>query len=215
MTTTQIGILVGLGAAACILFAFTGWLWMRGGFRPAPASTAVPQMTSTPFVLSTLAPTVTPTAIPYEQLIPQGWVQHKTELVEVWLPADFKLSNMNVNEELALTRFNSKTSLYKMNVIVTYEPIAAGSLDAHIDNTFPQLEPSLRIVERRDVSLNATDAVRLVLEGRVEGIDVNELIYIIQDGSTAWAVLYIAQINEFYEMLPMFEQSAKTFRILR
>lgn len=215
MTTAQIGILVGLGAAACILFAFTGWLVMRGGFQPAPVVTAVPQITSTPFLLSTLAPTVTSTVIPYEQLIPEGWEQHKTALVEVWLPADFKVSSLDVNEELALTRFDSKTSLYKMNVIVTYEPLTADSLDAHIDNTFPQLEPSLRVVERRDVSLNATDAVRLVLEGRVDGIDVNELIYMIQDGGTAWAVLYIAQISEFYEMLPTFEQSAKTFRIIR
>lgn len=215
MTSAQIGILVGLGAAACILFAFTGWLVMRGGFQPAPAVTAVPQMTSTPFVIPTLTATVTPTLVPYEQLIPEGWTQHKTELVEIWLPANFKVSNLGVNEELALTVSNPKTSLYKMNVIVTYEPLGTNSLDAHIDNSFLQLEPSLRVVERRKVSLNETDAVRLVLEGRVEGIDVNELIYVIQDGSTAWAVLYIAQINEFYEMLPTFEQSAKTFRIIR
>jgi hypothetical protein len=215
MTTTQIGILIGLGAAACIMFAFTGWLAMRGGFQPAPAVTLVPQMTSTPFVLPTITVTVEPTPVPYEQLIPEGWTQHKTALVEIWLPSIFKVSNLDVNEELALTVANPKTSLYKMNVIVIYEPLGTNSLDDHIDSSFLQLEPLFRVVERRKVSLNETEAVRLVLEGRMDGTDVNELIYVIQDGSTAWAVLYIAQINEFYEMLPTFEQSAKTFRIIR
>lgn len=215
MTTAQIGILVGLGAAVCILFAVTGWLVIRGGFQPVPASTVPPQMTASPFVLPTITPTLTPTLVPYEQLIPAGWTQHKTELMEIWLPSIFKVSNLDVNEELALTVANPKNSLYKMNVLVIYEPLGTNSLDAHIDNSFLQLEPLFRVVERRKVSLNATDAVRLVLEGRVDGIDVNELIYVIQDGSTAWAVFYIAQINEFYEMLPTFEQSAKTFRIMQ
>lgn len=215
MTTVQVGILAGLAVAACMLFAIVGWLVMRGGLRQAPATTPVPQMTSTPYVLPTFTPTLTLTPVPYEQLIPEGWTQHKTELVEIWLPANFKVGDLDVDEELALTGSNPKTSLYDMNVIVTFEPLGSETLDAYIDNTVLKLNPTLRVVERRKVSLNATDAVRMVFEGRVEGIDVNELIYVIQDGGTAWAVLYIAQINEFYEMLPTFEQSAKTFRIVR
>lgn len=215
MTIQQIGILVGLAVTACVLFAVVGWLALRGGFRQAPVPTLPPQMTATPYVIPTVTATATLTPVPYEQLIPEGWTQHKTELVELWLPANFKPTTADVDEELALTGSNPKTSLYKMNVIVTYEPLGTDTLDAYIDNSLLTLDPALRVVERRKVSVNATDAVRMVLEGRVEGIDVNELVYVFQDGSTAWAVLYTAQINEFYAMLPTFEQSAKTFRIVR
>ena len=33
MTTTQLGILGGLAAAACLVFAVTGWFVFRGGFN--------------------------------------------------------------------------------------------------------------------------------------------------------------------------------------
>lgn len=215
MTVTQIGILVGLAAAACSLFAIVGWLAMRGGIQQAPAPTLAPQMTATPFVVPTITATVTFTPVPYEQLIPEGWKQHKTELVEIWLPTNFKDTNETAGEELALVGSNPKTSLYKMSVLVSYEPMGTDSVDTYLDNGLLELDPALRIAERRKVSLNATDAVRMIVEGRVEGIDVTELVYVIQDGGTAWAVVFVAQINEFYEMLPTFEQSMKTFRIVR
>ncbi len=215
MTTMQIGILAGLAAAACLLFAVVGWLVMRGGVRQAPAPTLAPQMTSTPHILPTITPTVTLTPVPYEQLIPEGWVQHKTALMEIWLPSNFKKAQKDSDEELRLTGSNPKTSLYKMSVTVSYEPLATDSLDAYVDNSLSKLDTALRVVERREVSLNATPAIRMVIEGKVEGVDVNELAYVLQDGTTAWAVVYVAQINEFYEMLPTFEQSAKTFRVVR
>lgn len=215
MTITQIAILVGLGAAACLLFGFVGWLAMRGGFQQAPAPTMPPQMTATVFVVPTITPTVTSTPVPYEELIPEGWKQHKTELIEIWLPSNFKTTNEAADQELALIGSNPKTSLYRMSVLISYEPLGTDSLDTYLDTGLLGLDPTLRVVERRKISLNATDAVRMVVEGRVEGIDVNELVYVFQDGGTAWAVIYVAQINEFYEMLPTFEQSIKTFRIVR
>ena len=102
-----------------------------------------------------------------------------------------------------------------MNVIVSYEPLNAESIDTYIDSQLLTVDPTIRVVERREISLNEMDAIRMVFEARVETVDVNELVYVIQDGDTAWAVLYAAQINEFYEMLPEFERSIKTFRILR
>jgi hypothetical protein len=215
MTTTQIGILVGLGAAACMLFGVTAWLVLRGGVRPAPAATLAPQTTSTPFVLPTITPTVTSTPVPYEQLIPEGWKQHKTALMEIWLPSNFKAAEKDSDEELRLLASNPKTSLYKMSVTVGYEPLVADSLDGYVDNRLSTMDSAIRVVERRKVSLNGTEAVRLVFEARIDAVDVNELVYVIQDGTTAWSVFYVAQINEFYEMLPTFEQSVKTFRVVR
>ena len=215
MTSAQIGILIGLGAAACLLFAVTGWLVMRGGNNPAPAATRGPQITATPFVLATITPTLTATAVPYEQLIPDGWVQHKTELMEIWLPSDFKPASKDADQELKLTVSNRKTSVYKMNVIVTYDALGTASVDTYIDTQLLTLEPTFRVVERRNVSLNGREAIRMVFEARVDTVDVDELVYVLQDGGTVWAVLYAAQINEFYEMLPIFEQSARTFRIVQ
>ena len=52
----------------------------------------------------------------------------------------------------------------------------------------------------------------IVLEMRVNNIDINDMVYVFQDGSTVWYVEYIAQITEFFDNLPVFEQSVKTFR---
>jgi hypothetical protein len=172
-------------------------------------------MTSTPFVIPTITPTLTFTPVPYEQLIPEGWNQHKTALMEIWLPSNFKVTNKDADEELALVGSNPKTSSYKMSVTVSYAPLATDSLDTYVDASLAKMDSTVRAVERREVSLNGADAVRMVFETRVDSVDVNELVYVIQDGGTAWVVFYVAQINEFYDTLPTFEQSVKTFRIVR
>jgi hypothetical protein len=219
MTIQQIGILVGLAVFVCLLFGTAGFFIVRRGLSglhsQAPAITPTPRITATPFTLPTLTPTETPTPVPYEQLIPTGWKQYKTELIEIWLPPDFKNTKKDAGEELAALSANSKSSLYKMRVGISYEPLIEDSLDSYLDNRIAKLDPAIRMVDRRKVSLNSAEAVRLMLEGRIQTVDVNELVYIFQDGGTVWAVTYVAQINEFYDMLPSFEQSAKTFRIVR
>jgi len=219
MTSAQIAILLGLGAVACMLFAVTGFLMLGRGinlpFPDTPAATPSPQSTPTLVVISTDTPTATPTPVPYEQLIPDGWKQFKTELVEVWLPSSFKVVDKEPGEELAAAGVNSKSSLYRMRVSVSYEPLVGDSLDAFLDAGLLKVDPQARLVERRKVSLNAAEAVRMTFEIRVETVDVNELIYAIHDGGTVWYIVYGAQINEFYEMLSTFEQSAKTFRVVK
>src|SRR5512141_2814697 len=122
MTIQQIGILVGLVLTVCLLFGVTGLLVLRRGvsglFSRAPVNTPVVRLTATPFVIPTVTPTETPTPIPYDQLIPAGWVQFKTGLIEIWLPPSFKSTNKDPNEELAALGANSKESLYKMRVSV-------------------------------------------------------------------------------------------------
>lgn len=219
MTIQQIGILIGLAGFACLLFGMTGFFILRRGLSGlnsrAPAMAPTVHMTATPFALPSLTPTVTVTPVPYERLIPAGWTQFKTPLMEIWLPPDFKSTKKDADEELAALSANSKNSLYKMRVGISFEPLVEDSLDSYLDNRIAKLDPAIRLVNRKKVSLNATEAVRLMLEGRVQTVDVNELVYIFQDGGTVWAVTYVAQINEFYDRLSSFEQSAKTFRIVR
>ena len=52
----------------------------------------------------------------------------------------------------------------------------------------------------------------LYLENRVH---LGDLLFIFQDGGTVWYVKYSAEIADFYELLATFEQSVKTFRIVR
>lgn len=227
MTPTQIGILAALAGAACLLFGLAAWFVLRGKanhFTRAPQSTPVPLSTSTPFVMPTLAFTKTPTAVPYEMLIPDGWVQFKTGLVEIWLPAEFKQADPRVFHdsadlampELFMREATSDSSLYQMLVMVSYEPLTADSLDVYLESEIAKLPTTIRVAEKRTVFVNSTEVVRFVFETRSDNnIDINDMAYVFLDGSTVWYVEYVAQINEFYEMLSTFEESVKTFRIVR
>jgi hypothetical protein len=226
MTPTQIGILAVLAVTACLLFGLAGWFALRGSFNrvPNPSQGApVPQSTVTPWTIPSLVPTGTAMPIPYETLIPKDWVQFKTGLVEIWLPAEFQPadpqlfnnSSYTAVGELILTGSHSDSSLYQMLVIVSYEPLTAGSLDIHLDAEVAKIPADIRVAERRKVTLNSTEAVRFVFETRYNNVDVNDLTYVFLDGSTIWYVEYIAQINEFFEMLSIYEKSAQTFRIVR
>jgi hypothetical protein len=226
MTVLQIGILAGLAGAACLLFGLAGWFALRGKsgfFARAPQSTPIAQATSTMIVIPTLTPTLTSTPIPYELLIPDGWRQFKTGLVEIWLPSNFKPGDAKLLSdstnlaipELIMSGASSKSSLYQMLVTTSYEPLSSNSLDAFLDDKIAKFPADIRVAERRKVSVNSTDAVRFVFETRSHNIDLDVLAYVFLDGNTVWYVEYAAQINEFYEMLPTFEESVNTFRIVR
>ena len=219
MTLQQIGILGGLALIVLILLCAISLLFLRRGtnglFARAPQSTPTIPATATMIVIPTSTPTETPTPVPYEQLIPTGWKQFKTKLVEIWLPPEFKNAKKNPDEELAASNPISKTTLTNVRVNVGYEPLTGDSIDAYLDDKLSKFDSSMRLVERRKVFLNSTEAIRMVIEGHVKTWDVNELVYIIPDGDTVWSVVYFAEINDFYEMLPTFEQSAKTFRIVK
>jgi hypothetical protein len=226
MTTKQIAILAGLAVAACLLLGVAGLLFLRGGrssVNQAPQNTPVPQSTATPFVLATASPTETLTPLPYELLIPEGWVQFKTGLVEIWLPKEFKKgdsksiknsANLAV-PELVLTGSTSKSAPYKMLVVISYEPMTADSLDAYLTSEIVNLSPEARVVDKKMISINSQDVVRFVFEIRSNNVDFNDLAYVFLDGSTVWYVEYVAQINDYFTVLDNFEKSAKTFRIVR
>ena len=226
MTRTQIGILAGLALFACLLFTLAGWLFFGSSFNRSPdASQGRPlsQSTATPWVIPSVAPTGTATPIPYEDLTPDGWVQYKTRLVEIWLPAEFQtadqqLFNNSSNTaigELILTDSREGSAAYPMLAIISYEPLTAESLDVFLDAEIAKIPASFRVAERKKVTLNSTEVVRFVFETRYNNVEVNNLTYVFQDGGTVWYVEYIAQINKFYEMLSTFEKSALTFRIVR
>lgn len=226
MTRTQLGILAGLAVTVCLLFGLTGWFALRGTSKrlpDTPQDHSFPQSTPTPWVIPSPAPTGTTTPIPYQTLVPNNWVQFKTGLIEIWLPAEFQpadshLFNNSFNTaigELILTNSVDDSTVNPLLVIVSYEPLTADTLDAFLDAEIARISSDFRLVERRKVNLNGTEAVRFVFEARFSNAEVNNLTYVFQDGGTVWYVEYRAQINEFFEKLSIFEKSAQTFRVVR
>jgi hypothetical protein len=192
-------------------------------------------------VLPTLALTETPTQIPYEQRIPPGWKQFKTELVEIWLPAEFEAGDIHQlleesrqsYEELGIQElidYNagdksivnlittdeiSGSPLYRTITAISYEPLTEESLDVFIQKKVSELPSMLTVAGRKTVQMESNEAIQLVYEMRVGNLHINSVDYVLLDGMTVWVVSYSAEITEFFQQLPNFEKSIQTFRIVR
>lgn len=227
MTLQQLGILGGLVVVVCLLFGVTGVLTLRRGlglFAPSPTDTSIPQFTATPFILPTLLSTATLTPIPYEQLIPEGWEQHETALVEIWLPPGFEntasktasvVSGNSVVTELSLAGTSPGSGDETIYVSVAYEPLTAESLDAFIGEMLAARPPEVNMSEHRKVVINSRDAYRLMFEWQSSNVYTNDLVFIFLDGGTVWYVKYSAEIKDFFEMLDAFDDSVETFRFVK
>lgn len=228
MTRAQIGILVGMAGLLILIVCVGGWFILgnsNAGFSAPgqPPTIIAPTVTSIVVIPPTVTPTITPTPVPYEQLVPAGWNQYKTSLIEIWMPNNFRLADKKtVNQtagfalpELLITEIPSKSSAYNMLVGVSYDLMSGESLDEFLDSKFPSLPSQARVSDRRTVFVNTVEARRIVVEFRVNNIDFNDMVYVFLDGSTVWYVEYVAQISEFFDNLPIFEQSIKTFRTVK
>lgn len=228
MTGMQIGILGGLAGAALLIFCLLGVLVMRNRLTPAAQlPTLAPTLEPSPTLIIAATPTSTPAATPqaYESLIPGGWVQYRTALYELWLPSGYKngktdtlitgLGTASIMD-LSLTGKYVPKSANKIYVNVSYEPLSTTDLDALITTRLSELGPYLSLSDRSRTDINTVPAVRLMFSGRKgNNVDINELTYVVLDGTTVWYIQYTAEITEFYEMLPTFEASAQTFRVVK
>jgi hypothetical protein len=227
MTMQQVRILIGLGVIACFLFGVIGILVLRGGVRglypQASVSTPVVHLTATPFALPTGTPTETPTPIPYDQLIPSGWIQHKTPLVELWLPSDFKSAGTGAGSDISgnavflelAYQSSSESSPHVTSISVWYEPLTKNTLNEFVDLKVSGVPPEINVAEHRKVIINSMEAYRLMFERHSQNVDTNDLLFVIQDGITVWFGRFSAELTDYYETLPVFEQSIKTFRMVR
>ena len=228
MTVAQIGILLGMAVVLIILACVGGFLVIRnlgggGDLSQQSAPTMIPTVTSAVIASPTVTPTLTLTPIPYEQLIPADWKQYKTSLVEIWLPPNFTAPSKKTSDltngffatELVITEVSSKSSAYRMQVAVSYDVMTGDSLDQFLNGKFPHLPYQANVTDRRNIVINSLDARRIVIEYRANNIDYNDAVYVIQDGATVWYIQYAAEIAEFFNNLPIFEQSVKTFRTVK
>ena len=228
MTVTQLGILTGLAAIVLLLFCMVGWLILgkvRGkAFSQLPTSAPTVQPTPTIILTPTLTATPAPTPIPYASLVPAGWAQYRTALYEIWMLPGYKATKTidvlmtglggNPILDLSLKGSYSSKSPNRIYLTVSYEPMTGDSFDAFIASRLTSL--GLNPNERTKVTINADPAVRLVFSGRKgNNTDINELTYVVLDGTTVWYLQYTAEITDFYNLLASFETSAKTFRVVK
>ncbi len=228
MTVTQLGILGGLAGLAFLMFCILGFLIIGRGIRGLGAqqvalSTNTPQPTVTPVLSPT--PTATPAAtpIPYETLIPKDWVQYHKDLYELWLPAGYKAAKADPLVlglggtpvlDLSLQGKYTSKSPNKIYVTVSYEPMTGDTFDAFLKSRLDSM--GLNPSERSKVMLNTVPAIRLVFSGRKsDTTEINELTYVVLDGTTVWYVQYTAEITEYFDLLDTFEHSAQTFRMVK
>jgi hypothetical protein len=176
----------------------------------------------------------TPTPIP-------GWEKFTASGIEIWLPESFeggdlendldviveKLKSLGSDFEgiaqaieanpstFALWVFNTKVgeSGYLTNMNITTEKVLSTiTLDTYVDAFKKQIPSSMSITDQQKVQLNQFEAVRLVVETDVYNITAKELVYIVKDQNTIWAITYATSGDEFNSLLPVFEQSALTFK---
>jgi len=214
ITLSFIGILASLLIAAFVLLWGSSWLGVKESAR---VYTRFPQ--KQPDTLSRTAFAV-PTPIAYKLLIPRGWEQFRTNLVEIWLPKEFTSSDPQLLSnsadaaapELLIAGPSSQSSPFQMFVMISHEPFTAASLDAYLEGESVKYPGEVHVVEKKKVSINARDAIRFVFETQSNQTNVRDLAYLFLDGNTVWYVEYVVQGDEFRAMLPTFESSVKTFR---
>ncbi len=99
--------------------------------------------------------------------------------------------------------------------ITSFEIDTGQSLDGYLDEiALDQLTDNFSILTRETTVLQGYEAVRLELHGDLTSVEVIMLDYYIREGSRGWVISYTAMIEQYDSLLPVFEESASTFRVL-
>lgn len=245
MTIIQLAILGCLGLFACVtifggMFLVTG---SRGGeltIFPAREQTSTLQPTPTPYLTET--PTLTPTAtpIPYEDLVPSRWNHYTTETVELWLPPQFEIVDVEKKRQESIEFYKDigredfareleespsafvfwfetsepSRTLYKTNISVEPSLMTAASLDDYLDQQVTSSLQEFVVVNRQEFQVGTYEARRILSEVNLTNVYIGVAQYIIYDGVNVWHITCASHFNEFYAWLPEFDKIARTFRLI-
>jgi serine/threonine-protein kinase len=172
--------------------------------------------------------------------VPDSWAKYDGRGMSIWLPDSFQGGNLeeDVNliadqlgdfgpefgaiaemikqnpELFAFWVFDSEIgdSGFLTNVNITTEEVpSAIDIEMYLDLTENQFPAEFNMTERGIVPFQDSQAGRMVLEFDLGGVTGKEVIYIIQEDNTIWAVTYATSAEEFDQRLPDFERSIQTF----
>lgn len=204
-------------------------------FKPThtPKSTSTSKPTNTPKPTASSTP-ISPTPIP-------GWEKFEGGDVELWLPEVFVGGDLTNDLEVIVNNLRSLGSEFDqfadmieqnpgMFVLLAIDPtlganrfltnvnvvkeqvISAITLDTYMDSAVDQfLSLGFTLIDRKIVQLDNYEAGTFVVQAETHGSKAVD--YIIKVNNTMWVITYTTSIGEFEERLPMFEQSANTFKI--
>ncbi len=206
---------------------------------PAPEATATPAASATP---EAGASPDAMTASQSEQPPIAGWKKLEGTGVELWLPDSYQGGDLNTDlntivaklkalgpsfeatarqieqnpSAFALWAFDSKTSqtgfLTNVNITVS-RGLTAVSLEKYLEATAKQLPSAFKIQQSSVTSLDQGQAGRIVTEFELQGVRGKQLFYAVKQGDAFWTVVYSASVDDFDQLLPDFEKSARTLKI--
>jgi len=78
---------------------------------------------------------------------------------------------------------------------------------------FPKQLPGVKVLSTEAVSLPRYDAARLTLALTLKQAKLKEAFYLVHANGKFYAVTFAAGVEEFDELLPVFEQSIQTFTV--
>lgn len=244
MTVLQLIVLACLACAAFGVLGFGGWFVINGSQLPASNQpiVQVPFVGATPTPpppTATATVTSTPTETPYEASIPQGWSQYITDQYEIWLPAEFvvessddynksliqglsKLGQTDLAQQIqdnppqyTLTfHKNTPGQFIETAIYLKQQPLTDGDFETYVDTRFSNLPVTYTFVQRKDFPMYHAQGVRATLQANFNTTSVGYVYYMVQDGDVAWEIGCNATLDNFYTLLPTFDQIAETFRTL-
>lgn len=205
---------------------------------PTETPTPLPP-TETP---TPLPPTETPLPSPTPEGFP-GWKKFEGGGIELWLPEDFEGGDLSKDLDLILetigeisTEFEEYMEIvaqnkemfvlyaididlsdltFVTNVNVThFETLSAVQIGDVLEASLSQLPEFMVVTDAEILTVAGYDASKLVLQYPLEGVEIAQAIFTIKDGGGFWTVAYTTSGSKFAEMLPIFEQSISTFKIV-
>lgn len=239
MTMNQLLVLGGLFVmVCCILAGGLGLLNYMTNTYYAPSvpgdvtlPTPLPSATAGP--TEPLTQTPTPTEIPYESFIPQGWKQFtlpEAPGMEFWLPGGYKSLTGKEKDQnspvpmygpnaddmkvlMVLVDSKESTLLLYTNAYVTTVPMRGSSLDEAVDSVFSQLMRTGRMIEQKPFDLFGYSGQKLVFDINLNGINAGVVVYVFQRGNELWQFGFLTPYNELFARMEEFDTAARTFRL--
>jgi hypothetical protein len=200
------------------------------GSKPAPISNATPVV---------LPPKWTETVAVQKSPSP-GWEVFTGEGVELWLPDSFEGGDPIQRREELIEMVRSLGPEYDSYlqavessptgmVLVCFDLEVSGtivgitkrdipaelSLDQYLDGLSEALVteiPGTSIVERSIKQFDRFDAGRLVIEFDTGEAVSRQLTYIVLEGGIVWTISYASPLDQFTELVPVFEESIASFK---
>jgi hypothetical protein len=213
-----------------------------GGFSlfPSPAPTLLVEPTIPSGLVEESGLSPTPTLFISDGQIPPDWKQYTATPVELWAPAQFesvnvdsalqeridfyrgqgleflaaRLENDTFDYRFWFTFPQPETVTYGTHIILKADILPTFTLDEYMDEAYGAGLQGFQVVDRQEFDIEDLQAQRVLLDANLNGLAVNVAEYVITDEVNLWIISCGSRLEEFNTWLPVFDQVARSFRLL-